>query len=98
MKIQQLLPTAKVVKAFNAVPAIYMCNPHLEEGEPDLFICGDVEGKKKVAEIARLFGWKNIVDLGDISESYLLEALAMIWIKYGFDNNYWQHAFMLLKK
>ncbi|MEN9626477.1 MAG: hypothetical protein RL557_805 [archaeon] len=98
VKIQQLLPTAHVVKAFNSVPATYMCNPHLQEGNPDLFICGDAEGKKKVVEIARLFGWKKIVDVGAIEESYLLEALAMIWIKYGFDNNYWQHTFMLLKK
>lgn len=97
-KIQDLLPEAKVVKAFNTIPAHYMCNPKLEEGIPTLFICGDNEAKEKINEITNNFGWKDVVDLGNIEESYLLEALAMLYIKYAFNNNYWNHAFKLLKK
>lgn len=98
-RMQELLLQAKVVKAFNTVPATYMCNPVLVEGVPDLFIAGnDPQAKQEVRKIAHEFGWKDVIDLGDIHESYLLEALAMIWIKYGFDNNIWTHAFKLLKK
>ncbi len=97
--IQKLLPSSKVVKAFNTVPAHYMCNPKLEEGTPDLFIAGnDINAKKAVTEIASKWGWTSVIDIGDIEQSYLLEALAMIWISYGVKNNYWMHAWKLLKK
>ena len=48
--------------------------------------------------LAKQWGWENINDLGSIDNAYLLEALAMVWITYGFANNYWTHAFKLLKK
>ena len=96
--VQKWLPKAKVVKAFNSVPAHYMTNPKLEEGMPDLFICGNDEAKKKVTEIAASWGWSSINDMGGIEDAYLLEALAMTWILYGFRNNHWMHAFKLLRK
>jgi len=98
-KIQELIPDAKVVKAFNTIPAHYMCAPHLEEGTPTFFICGnDQESKRIIENIARKFEWEDVIDLGDIEQSYLLETLAMIYIIYGFNNNYWNHAFKLLRK
>jgi len=97
-KIQEILSDSKVVKAFNIVTASYMANPKLEEGVPDMFIVGNnKEAKLTVAKIARNWGW-SVHDLGNINQSYLLEALAMTWIRYGFINKYWQHAFKLLKK
>ena len=98
-KIQDLLNESMVVKAFNTIPSNYMCNPKLEEGNPSLFICGnDADAKKQIDKVARVWGWSDIVDLGNIEESYLLEALAMIYIKFAFKNNSWSHAFKLLKK
>ena len=98
LTIQHLLPKAKVVKAFNIVTAAYMTKAKLQEGIPDLFIAGnDAEAKKMVSQIASQWGW-TVNDLGNIEQSYLLEALAMIWIMYGFRNNHWTHAFKLLKK
>ncbi len=97
-RIQRLLPKSKVVKAFNTISAYIMCNPKREEGDPDLFICGNEEGKEFVIKIAKEWGWKGVHDLGDISNAYLLEAFAMLWITYGFRNNHWTHAFKLLKK
>ena len=97
--IQRWLPDSKVVKAFNTISAFIMINPKLEEGNPDLVIAGnDDNAKKTVTEIAKAFGWQNIIDLGDISQSYLLEAFAMLWIIYGFKHNHWTHAFKLLMK
>jgi 8-hydroxy-5-deazaflavin:NADPH oxidoreductase len=96
--VQHLLPKSKVVKAFNTVTAKYMCRPKLKEGEPDLFIAGnDLEAKKTVMGIAKKWGWK-VHDIGRIEESYLLEALTILWIRYGYMNNSWTHAFKMLKK
>ncbi len=97
--IQRWLPNSKVVKAFNTISAYIMINPKLEEGYPDLVIAGnDENAKKNVTDIAKAFGWQNVIDIGDISQSYLLEAFAMMWIIYGFKHNHWTHAFKLLMK
>ena len=96
--IQRWLPQAKVVKAFNMVPAHYMDKPVLQDGKPDLFIAGnDVAAKKSVMDIASAWGWA-VTDIGGIEQSCLLEAIALLWIRYGFLNNHWTHAWKLLKK
>ncbi len=98
-KIQETLPGAKVVKAFNTISAYIMCNPKREEGMPDLFIAGnDEDAKNKVSSFAKDWGWNSIIDMGDISKAFLLEAFAQLWIEYGFKYNNWTHAFKLLKK
>lgn len=98
-KIQKILPDAKVVKAFNTINAYIMCSPKREEGLPDLFIAGnDEDAKKKVGSFAKDWGWNSIIDMGDISKAFLLEAFAQLWIEYGFKYNNWTHAFKLLKK
>ena len=96
-QIQKWLPKAKVVKAFNTINNKMMCNPKMKEGDPDLFIAGNEEGKEFVTNIAKKWGWKSVIDLGDISKSQMLEDLAMIWIEYGFKYNNRAHAFKLLK-
>ncbi len=98
-QVQGWLPDARVVKAFNTIGASLMCRPHRDEGDPDLFIAGNDAGAKELTStFARQWGWKSIIDMGNISEAYWLEALAMVWIRYGFRNNSWAHAFKLLRK
>lgn len=98
LRVQKTLPKTKVVKAFNIVGAPYMCNPNLAEGTPDMFIAGnDIGAKEEVTKIAEGWGWP-VNDIGGIEQAYLLEALAMLWIRYAFNNNHWVHAFKLLKK
>jgi predicted dinucleotide-binding enzyme len=98
-QIQRWLPDAKVVKAFNIISAHTMCSPKMEEGTPDLFIAGnDKTAKGLVTSFAKEWDWKNVYDMGDISQSYWLEALAMLWINFGHNNNQWNHAFKLLRK
>jgi 8-hydroxy-5-deazaflavin:NADPH oxidoreductase len=95
--VQRLLPQAKVVKAFNIITASHMVDPRLPDGVPDMLIAGDDEGaKREVARILEAFGWRKPIDMGDITASRLLEALAMLWISYGFRNNHWIHGFSLL--
>ncbi|SFW77250.1 NADPH-dependent F420 reductase [Chitinophaga sancti] len=98
-QIQRHLPQAKVVKAFNTLSMHIVVNPQREEGDPVLLIAGNDQGaKRSVGEIAKGWGWKDIVDLGGISESFFLESFALLWIRYAFKNNSWTHAFKLLRK
>lgn len=97
-QIQRLLPGTRVVKAFNTIAAQIMVHPQREEGLPTLTICGDdATAKAEVTTLAEAFGWE-VEDMGGIEMAYWNEALAQIWILYGFKNNHWTHAFKLLKK
>ena len=97
-KIQQLLPEAKVVKAFNSVGAVRMIDPHYEQGTPTMFLCGnDAQAKTQVSEIIRQFGWEPF-DCGTIVASRALEPLCMLWCIPGIRSNQWTHAFKLLTK
>jgi 8-hydroxy-5-deazaflavin:NADPH oxidoreductase len=95
--IQEWLPQAKVVKAFNIITSSRMVDPKFADGQPDMFIAGnDAAAKQQTADILKAFGWRSAIDMGDISKSYLLEALAMTWIDYGVSRNHWSHGFSLL--
>ena len=97
-KLQSWLPESKVVKCFNIVTAAHMGNGQLSEGKADMFICGnDEKAKAHVKQLVEKWNW-NVTDMGDVTQSYLLEGLAMFWIVYGFRNNHWTHAWKLLKK
>ena len=97
--VQGWAPEAKVVKAFNIVTARYMIDARLQEGELDLFIAGnDPSAKAEIAALAKSWNWNSVNDLGDIRQSHLLEAFALLWIQFGFRHNHWTHAFKLLWK
>ncbi len=95
--IQSWLPDAKVVKAFNIITSTRMVDPHFTDGQADMLIAGnDATAKLQTSELLKAFGWRSAIDMGDISKSYLLEALAMIWIEYGVSRNHWSHGWSLL--
>jgi 8-hydroxy-5-deazaflavin:NADPH oxidoreductase len=95
--VQAWLPEAKVVKAFNIITSARMIDPKFTDGQPDMFIAGnDTAAKQQTADLLKAFGWRSAIDMGDISKSYLLEALAMVWIEYGVNRNHWSHGFSLL--
>ena len=96
-KIQQQLPEAKLVKAFNSVGNAAMYKPVYKEGKPSMFICGNDEAAKKiVAGILAMFGWE-IEDMGKVEAARAIEPLCMLWCIPGFLSNQWNHAFKLLK-
>lgn len=96
--VQRLLPSAKVVKAFNTVGSPHMYKPDFPGGPPAMFICGnDEEAKAKVTRILDSFGWET-VDIGGIEGSRLLESLAMLWIVHYLRKGSGNHAFKLLQK
>jgi 8-hydroxy-5-deazaflavin:NADPH oxidoreductase len=81
-QIQRMLPDAKVVKALNTVAAPIMTNPQLVPGDHDIFVCGnDPAAKDQVRKILGDFGWKNIIDLGDISNARGTEMWLALWVR-----------------
>jgi predicted dinucleotide-binding enzyme len=97
-RIQQWLPDAKLVKAFNSVGNALMYKPGFKGGPPTMFICGnDEEAKKKVTGILRSFGWES-EDMGKAEAARAIEPLCILWCIPGFLSNQWTHAFKLLKK
>ena len=82
-QIQRAFPDVKVVKTLNTMNCVLMVNPQLvANGDHDIFISGnDAGAKSKVTEIVRdWFGWKSIIDLGDITTARATEMLLPIWV------------------
>ena len=84
-QIQAAFPATRVVKTLNTVNAQVMVNPSLIAGEHDVFVAGnDASAKAQVSELLRSFGWRNIVDLGDIGAARGLEMYLPLWMRlYG---------------
>jgi 8-hydroxy-5-deazaflavin:NADPH oxidoreductase len=82
-KIQAAFPNLKVVKMLNTMNAFIMVNAKLvDDGNSTVFINGnDAEAKKVVSGILESFGWKDIMDLGDITASRSVELLLPIWLR-----------------
>lgn len=83
-QIQRALPAVKVVKALNTVTASLMVNPSLVNGgDHTLFICGnDAEAKAQVAAWLReWFGWRDLLDLGDITSARGMEMYLPLWLR-----------------
>ncbi len=82
-QLQRAFPDLKVVKALNTLTAPLMVNPSLLAGEHDVFMCGnDHAAKAKVSELLRgSFGWKNVVDLGDLSAARGQEMYVIFWVR-----------------
>jgi len=79
---QRAHPLLRVVKALNTVNVELMAHPELLHGPHDAFICGnDLEAKAEATRILNeWFGWKSVIDLGDISNSRGLEMALPLWI------------------
>lgn len=81
-QIQRAFPEAKVVKTLNTTNTAVMVNPAVVPGDHDLFVCGnDADAKAKVIELLRSFGWRTIIDLGDISGSRGVEMILPLWLR-----------------
>jgi hypothetical protein len=81
-QIQKAFPIVRVVKALNTMNCKVMVEPTLVGGEHDVFVCGnDPSAKAKVREVLKSFGWKSIIDLGDISAARGMEMLLPVWLR-----------------
>lgn len=83
-QIQSAFPQLKVVKTLNTVTASLMVDPlQLANGEHQLFVSGnDAAAKAQVtAWLAAWFGWKQIIDLGDITTARGTEMYLPLWLR-----------------
>jgi predicted dinucleotide-binding enzyme len=83
-QIQAAFPGVHVVKAWNTMTAALMTDPAaLAGGDHSLMVCGNDEAAKAAfTQIAReAFGWKHVVDLGDLTGARSMEAYVTLWVR-----------------
>lgn len=82
-QIQRAFPDTKVVKSLNTMNCKLMVNPSLLSGDHDVFVSGnDRAAKARVSEILKAwFGWKSVIDLGDITTSRGPEQFLPMWLR-----------------
>lgn len=81
--IQRAFPEVKVVKTLNTMANPIMVDPASLPGDHDVFVSGDdAEAKAEVTRFLKeQFGWRSVVDLGDISTSRGTEAWLLLWTR-----------------
>jgi predicted dinucleotide-binding enzyme len=82
-QIQRAFPTAHVVKSLNTVAAAVMVEPSIIPGVHDMFVSGnDAKAKGQVVDLLKTgFGWKEVIDLGDITAARAQEMLLPLWLR-----------------
>ncbi len=97
--VQQSLPDSHVVKTLNIISHTNMVQPKYPSGTPTMFMCGNNQSAKDHArELLAQMGWSDVVDIGGIEKSRLLEPMCLLWIEYGVARDTWEHAISILKK
>ena len=81
-QIQRAFPDTRVVKTLNTMNVNVMVDPDKVPGRTDVFVGGnDLKAKEAVTVILRdWFGWKSIIDLGDITTSRGVEMYMILWV------------------
>jgi predicted dinucleotide-binding enzyme len=86
-QLQRRFGDVRFVKTLNTVNCDLMVDPgQLAGGEHSMFLCGnDAAAKEQVSSfLKREFGWKDVIDLGDISMARGLEMYLPLWVRlYG---------------
>jgi predicted dinucleotide-binding enzyme len=82
-QVQKALPETKVVKTFNTMAVTLQVNPQmLANGDHSIFISGnDISAKAEVTKILNSYGWKDVIDLGDITTARGTEMLMPFWLR-----------------
>lgn len=86
-QVQAAFPGVRVVKTLNTTNTSVMSDPgQLADGDHTMFVCGnDEDARTQVADWLReWFGWKDVIDLGDITASRGMEMVLPLWLRlYG---------------
>jgi len=82
-QIQRALPDTKVVKTLNTINCQVMIDPaRVGGGDHDVFLSGNDAGAKgRVEEMLRAFGWRSVIDLGDITSARATESYLLLWLR-----------------
>jgi predicted dinucleotide-binding enzyme len=66
----------------NTINCAVMVNPSMLHGDTEVLVSGnDAKAKSKVIDILRSFGWKNPIDLGDITTARGTEMYIALWMR-----------------
>jgi len=97
--IAGFVPTARVVRAFNTVPAEVMLNPLFENGRASTFVCADdLLARVTVLSLARDIGF-DAVDAGSLKSACGIDRLLSVWRVLAFDAGLGRNvAFELLRR
>src|SRR5881392_4044067 len=80
-EVQKALPSAKVVKTLNIVNCEVMVDPGKAGEQPTMLVCGnDAAAKATITSLLKSYGWRDILDLGDITKSRGTEMLLPLWL------------------
>jgi predicted dinucleotide-binding enzyme len=83
-QLQRAFPRVRLVKALNTITAGLMTNPAaVGGGDHTLFIAGNDAEAKSTAKrwLNEWFGWRDVLDLGDISAARGTEMYLPIWLR-----------------
>jgi 8-hydroxy-5-deazaflavin:NADPH oxidoreductase len=83
-QIQRAVPRARVVKTLHTTTAMMMVNPAaVADGDHSLFVSGnDADAKAQVKTwLGEWFGWRDVIDLGDITAARGSEMLLPVWVR-----------------
>ena len=98
-EIQKLLKDANVVKTLNMVYCKVMTDPKRAGSDATMFISGNNKtAKTQVNEILNQFGWKDIIDLGNIATARSMEMLVILWLNTMNAINNMDFAFKIVKQ
>ena len=80
-QIQGAFPETRVVKTLNTINANIIADPAKLPEMTDIFVSGnDIEAKAMVVRYLReWFGWRHVIDLGDITTSRGVEMYVLFW-------------------
>lgn len=83
-RLQRAVPGARIVKTLNTLSNAIMVNPgRVGGGDHTIFVSGDDAGAKAEATalLGQEFGWRDIIDLGDITTARGAEAVLPLWVR-----------------
>jgi predicted dinucleotide-binding enzyme len=82
-QIQRQFPAAHVVKTLNTVTAMLMVNPDLVAGgDHTIFVSGNDEtAKQRTSALLAELGWRDVMDLGDLSSARATEMYLPLWLR-----------------
>jgi predicted dinucleotide-binding enzyme len=83
-RIQAAFPATRVVKTLNTTNAMVMVDP-AQLGEPTtMFVAGNDQAAKdwvRTELLERWFGWRQVLDLGDVTAARGLEMWLPLWLR-----------------
>ena len=95
-ELQQAVPNAKVVKAFNTLFASRQANPTVSGIPADAFVAGDDENAKQaVLQVVESAGFRP-VDAGSLATARTLEGMAWLNIQRNMAGGTWQDTWVLV--